>query len=176
MRLENIEGLSFNFPDAISAFKFDETDSSKATFHGAPMKAVDAVVELKEVYLFIEIKKYDDPADFDIKTFIDQNDFEQKMKHFSWLKKYLKYKYRDTFLYRFAEDKIDKPIHYLCILNFENALNNAMQKFLKQELPVGKPSKRWKKKIAEDCHVLSIERWNEVFPNWTINKYSGSTK
>jgi len=170
MKLENIDGFSFDFPDAVTAFKFDEPDSTKITFHGAPMKAVDIVVEIKEAYLFIEIKNYDDPADFDIKTFIDQNDLDSKQKHFTWLKNYLKYKYRDTFLYRFAEEKIDKPVHYLCLLNFENALNASMQKFLKQELPVGKPTRRWKRTIADSCQVLSMSKWNEVFPNWPVVK------
>ena len=139
------------------------------------MKAVDAIVELKEAYLFIEIKNYDDPADFDIKTFVNQIDLDKKQDQFRYLKNNLKYKYRDSFLYRFAEDKVNKPIHYLCLINFENALNSFMQKFLKQELPVGKPSKRWKKTIAESCQVLSLIKWNEVFPNWPVDKYSGST-
>ena len=72
MKLENIDGFSFNFPDAINAFKFDERDSTSNKFHGAPMKAVDAIVEFKDAYLFIEMKNYDEPADFDIKSFIDR--------------------------------------------------------------------------------------------------------
>ena len=78
MKLENIDGFSFCFPDAVNAFKFDETDRTKDTFHGVPMKAVDIIVELKNAYLFIEIKNYDDPADYDIKTFIDNMDLKEK--------------------------------------------------------------------------------------------------
>ena len=175
MKLVNIEGFSFDFPDAINAFKFDETDRTKATYHGATMlKSVDIIVELSSYYLYIEIKNYDDPADDDIKTFIDQTDFEERQRLFRWLKNYLKYKYRDSFLYRFAEEKIDKPIHYLCLLNFENALNNVMQKALSHELPLGKPSKRWKKTIVESCHVLNAKKWNEVFPYWPVAKYTES--
>lgn len=176
MKLVNIDGFSFDFPDAIDAFKFDETDKAKATYHGATMlKSVDIIVELPEHYLFIEIKNYDEPADFDTKTFIDQNELKEKQRSFRWLKNYLKYKYRDSYLYRYAEEKVDKPIHYLCLLNFDNTLNIAMQKFLNQELPVGKPSGRWKKTIVESCQVLNVMRWNKVFPKWPVTNYSGNT-
>jgi hypothetical protein len=46
-----------------------------------------------------------------------------------------------------------------------------MQKFLKQELPVGKPSGRWKKTIVQSCHVLNAMKWNKVFPKWPVTKY-----
>ena len=170
MKLVNIDGYTFDFPDAVTAFKFDENNPAKITYHGLPMKAVDIIVEFMDSYLFIEIKNYDDPADYDMKSSVDKTEQDEKQKHFNWLKNYLKYKYRDSFLYRSAEEKTDKPVHYFCLLNFENALNIIMQKNLKQELPVGKPSKRWKKTIADSCHVLNIAKWNDVFPNWPITK------
>jgi hypothetical protein len=170
MKLDNIDGFSFDFPDAIAAFKFDETDSSKPTFHKAPMKCVDMVVELREAYLFVEIKNYDDPADFDIRSFTDEEQSKKKRGGFSWLKNYLKYKYRDSYLFRCAEEKVDKPIHYICLINFENALNSIMQKELKRELPVGKASGRWKHEIANSCQVLTVEKWGAVFPGWPVAK------
>jgi hypothetical protein len=172
MKLENIDGFSFDFQDAVEAFKFDETDKTKATYHGATMlKSVDIIVELASAYLFIEIKNYGDPGDFDINTFPDQNALQDKRRHFKWLKNYLKYKYRDSYIYRLAEEKTNKPIHYLCLLNFDNTLNTVMQKALKQELPVGKPSKRWKHTIVASCQVLNPTKWNEVFPKWPVTRY-----
>jgi hypothetical protein len=170
MKLDNIDGFSFDFPDAIAVFKFDETDSSKSTFHDVPMKCVDMVVELREAYLFVEIKDYDDPTDFDITNFTDEEQLKKKRDGFRWLKNYLKYKYRDSYLFRCAEEKVDKPIHYICLINFENALNSIMQKELKREIPVGRASKRWKHEIANSCQVLTVEKWVTVFPGWPIAK------
>jgi hypothetical protein len=170
MKLENIDGFSFDFTDALDVFRFDEKDKTKATFHGLPMKAVDIIVELNDAYLFVEIKDYDDPVDYDIRTFADENELDNKRKHFNWLKNYLKYKYRDSCLYRYAEDKLDKPIHYLCLINFENALNSILQKTLNKELPVGIASKRWKREIAQSCQALNISKWNKLFPKWPVVK------
>ena len=175
MKLENIDGFSFDFPDAITAFKFDETDKTKVMYHGATMlKSVDAIVEFPNSYLFIEIKNYIAPNEFNIKNFIDQAELDTKQLKFKWLKNYLKFKYRDSFLYRYAEKKVEKPIHYLCLINFDNSLNLVMQKALRQELPVGKPSKRWKESIIESCQVLNILKWNKVFPNWPVTESKGS--
>jgi hypothetical protein len=173
MKLANVDGFSFDFTDALDAFVFDEKDKTKTTFHGLPMKAVDIIVELKTAYLFIEIKKYDDPADFDTKSFTGEDELKEKRLYFRWLKNYLKYKYRDSYLFRHAENKADKPIHYLCLINFENALNITLQKSLRQELPVGKASRRWKRKIVHSVHVLNLTKWNQRFPAWPVVPVSG---
>lgn len=38
MKVVAADGFEFQFTDALDAFVFDETDSTKPTFHGAPMK------------------------------------------------------------------------------------------------------------------------------------------
>ncbi len=172
MRLENIDGFSFDFTDALDAFVFDEKDRSKATFHGQPMKAVDIVVELSSAYLYLEIKDFHDPAAYDIRNFDDEEELKVKRDGFKWLKNYLKYKYRDSYLYRHAEKKVQKPIHYLCLLTFENALNSIMQKSLTRELPVGKASRRWKRELVTSCQVLNLEKWNQRFPKWPAARNS----
>jgi len=166
------DGYTFNFQDAIAAFVFDEKDKTKPTFHGAPMKAVDVVVELESTYLFIEIKHYDRPDEFTVNDNDDIETQHQKNAHQKWLKNYLKYKFRDTFLYRYAEGKTDKPVHYLCLVNFDHALNTWLKKNLRKELPVDKPSIRWKLKLAESCQVLNIEAWNTNFPKWPVKLIS----
>lgn len=40
MKVVIADGFEFRFSDAIDAYVFDEKDSSKATFHGAPMKGL----------------------------------------------------------------------------------------------------------------------------------------
>jgi hypothetical protein len=166
MKLENVDGFSFDFTDALNAFVFDEKDKNKDTFHGVPMKAVDIIVELQDKYLFVEIKKYDVRVDSSVELPLDDSESDDKRTRLNWLKNYLKYKYRDSYLFRYAENKVDKPIHYLCLINLENALNSILQKTLRRELPVGIASNRWKKEIVSSCQVLNLDKWNKLFPEW----------
>jgi len=170
MKLDDVDGFCFDFTDAIDAFVFDEKDPTKPKFHGLPMKAVDIVVELAEAYLFIEVKDFNDPQLYNEFSSTDDIDGKKKHDNFKWLKNYLKYKYRDSYLFRCAEQKVDKPIHYICLLAFDNALNIRVQKALKSELPTGRASKRWHKEIAVSCQVVNIEKWNKNFPKWPLTR------
>jgi hypothetical protein len=158
----SVDGFDFDFLEAVDAFVFDEKDKTKPTYHGLShaMKTVDIIVELENHYLFIEVKDFFSPQDY------------QGKDHFNHLKQVLKYKYRDTFLYRWAEQKIDKPIHYLCLLTLENALISRMNKAIRLELPWGKPIGRWERSIVEACVVLNEERWNTNFPKWPVKRTS----
>lgn len=160
------DGYRFNFTDAITAFKFDETDPALPTFHGVPMKSVDIIAEFTGEYLFLEVKDYDATVEFDPDFEADKGEHD----NFKWLKRYLKYKYRDSYLFRYAENKTDKPVHYICLLNFDDALNSVMRKNLRNELPVGKASVRWTKAIAQSCQVLNLDAWNRNFPKWPAQK------
>jgi hypothetical protein len=115
MRIVQADGFEFCFTDALDAFVFDETDRSKPTFHGAPMKGVDIVAEFAEAYVYVEMKDYDDYSMYDV-NIADLTDEEKRYRQdsFRWLKNYLKYKFRDSYLYRHAEGKVEKPIHYIC--------------------------------------------------------------
>lgn len=167
MKVES-DSYAIDFQDAISAFKFDEIDKSKSTYHGLPMKAVDIIAELRDAYIFVEIKEYDKPDEYDELPEADDTDIKKRRDHFKWLKNYLKYKFRDSYLFRHAEQKVDKPIHYICILNL------VMKKSLHAELPVGEASRRWKQKIVESCQVLDLSAWNRSFPKWPAQKMSKS--
>lgn len=165
------DGFSFTFLDALNAFVFDEKDHDSPNFHGVPMKAVDIVVEFQDFYLFVEIKDFDNLDLYDIDKFHDETELKNKQDAFKWLKNYLKYKFRDTFLFRFAENKVDKPVKYICLLaNWENALCQHLGKSLKAELPTGKASKRWTRELAEDCFVVNLARWNRIFEQWPVRK------
>ena len=142
------DGFSFDFTDALDAFVFDEKDKAKPTYHGQPMKAVDIIAEFQEAYVFVEMKALNDPELYNTGEFGTEEELRQKRDNFKWLKNYLKYKLRDTVLFRIAEQKDTKPIHYICLLTFDNALNSAMKKALQKELPVGKASRRWKQEIV----------------------------
>jgi hypothetical protein len=155
-----VDGYQFDFQDAVDVFIFDEQDKDKASFHGLShaMKAVDLVVELEHDYLFIEVKDFHSPDDY------------KNGSYFNHLKKSLKYKYRDSFLYRWAENKVDKPIRYLCLLTLDNALITRMNKEIRKQLPTGQPIDRWKRPMAHSSLVLNKNRWNENFPKWQVQK------
>lgn len=171
MKIVATDGFEFSFEDAIDAFVFDETDKQKQTFHGAPMKGVDIVAEFETAYLYIELKNYDDVSIYDEGS-ANTEDEKKARDGFRWLKNYLKYKFRDSYLYRHAENKVEKPIHYICLINFDNALNLRMQKALKTELPVGKASRRWVHPLAISCQVVNLKKWNDNFPKWPVKQIS----
>jgi hypothetical protein len=154
------DGYKFDFPDAIEAYKFDETDKLSPYYHGVtPLKAVDVMVELPNTYLFIEIKSYDD-----LSVFAEEHACDTcgaKVNHKNWLKNNLVRKYRDTFLYRYCEKKLDKPIIYVCLLNFDSALLSFFKKRLREEIPLGNSRKgRWKKTILEHVILTNMAAWN----------------
>lgn len=152
--------LEFCFSDAINAFKFDENDNTSKYYHGLShcMKAVDFIVELEKYYLFVEVKDMYSPDEY------------YKPDKFNHLSNVLKEKFRDTFLYRYSENKLDKPVHYLCLINLENALVVTLMKRLKIILPEGLNSKRWERPLAKSCIVANIERWNSRFPKWEVKR------
>src|SRR5580765_1363981 len=162
------DGFEFFFEGAKDVFIFDEKDPKKSTFHGAPMKGVDIVAVFPDQYIFIEIKDYTAEADqYDEAKAADTAELMAVCDKRKWLKNYLKYKFRDTYLYRHAEDKVDKEIHYLCLLTFDNALCSTMAKSLRKELPVGR-NRRWVRELAKSCNVLNVVQWNKNFPKWQV--------
>lgn len=168
MKVIEADGFEFRFADALDAFVFDEKDNTKPTFHGAPMKGIDIVAEFDEAYIYVELKDYDDSSIYEVLRAANEEEKNLRQTSFKWLKNYLKYKFRDSYLYRHAEQKVDKPIHYICLVTFDNALNSRMQKSLKQELPVGKASRRWMRPLAKSCQVVNLDKWNENFPKWPV--------
>lgn len=164
------DGIEIRFEDAIEAFVFDEKDKTKSTFHGAPMKAVDIIAEFADSYVYIELKNYADLEGYRAGMGENVNESSQRGGHATWLKNYLKQKFRDSYLYRHAEQKVDKPIHYICLINFDNALNRGIERLLRYELPVGLASRRWVKALAKSCHVVNLETWNRYYPKWSAHR------
>ena len=116
------ERVRLDFPNALALYKFDERERLSPTFHGAPMKAVDVLAEFPTFQLWIEIKEY---TPEEIQEMKDERDKGKpgELHHKTWLVNNFKYKFRDTFLYRFCEEKIDLPVVYVCLTNFDHALN-----------------------------------------------------
>lgn len=170
MKIE-AEGFAFDFTDALDGFIFDEKDKNKPHYHGLThaMKAVDLIVELENDYLFIEVKDFHAPGDYDFKHTVDESQCEKRRERFNNLCEVLKYKYRDTWIYRWAENKIDKPIRYLCLLTLDNALISLMNNQLRQQMPTNS-GPRWEREIARSTVVVNVDRWNKNFPAWPVTK------
>jgi len=151
--------LQFDFKDAVNGFKFDEVNRSETAFHGLShcMKAVDFIVEMNDYYLFVEVKDFREAPD----DYFESN--------YNILIKSLTLKFRDSFLYRWAEEKLDKPIIYICLLEFENPLISKIMKDLKRQLPKTGPAGRWQKQLVDDCFVVNAEGWNRNFPEWKVS-------
>ena len=158
MRLDlNEERVRFDFPNALALYKFDEKGKSSPTFHGAPMKAVDVLAEFPTFQLWIEIKEYSHEGILKMKDELDKNK-QVKREYTAWLTDYLKYKFRDTFLYRYCEEKIDLPVVYVCFTNFDSALNSFFRNELSRMLPVGKANpNRWKRELIAKNHIFVVD-------------------
>lgn len=155
--------LQFDFAGAIDAFKFDEQNPALVTFHGLShcMKAVDFVVEYDDHYLFVEIK---DPR--------DPNRYGSEQDK-SALIKNLTTKFRDTFLYRWAENKLDKPVRYQCLVELDNAQTLYLMNQLKNQLPTETPPARWQQPLAHLCAIANLTTWNITFPNIQVSRVAG---
>ncbi|MDD3534855.1 MAG: hypothetical protein PHC50_01725 [Candidatus Cloacimonetes bacterium] len=170
MKPVDSDGYQFIFSDAIAAFKFDSKDKNDSDYHGAPMKAVDVIAEFANAYVFIEIKNFENVERYDENTAINPAGRRMKNRALNSLKEELKYKYRDSFLYRYAESKTDKPTHYICILNLSPSLLYGLEKLLSKELPVGLAGSRWKVSLADSCIVINESMFNSEFPKWSIRR------
>ena len=160
------ERYRFDFPKAKELYKFDERDSLSPTFHGAPMKAVDVMAVFDNFQLWIEIKGYTDEDIQQLKNERDQRKPGDEYHIKDYLVKNFKGKFRDTFLYRYCEDMISKPIIYICLTNFDDAENNYFKKELKRQVPGGKANKkRWIKELIpqDKIFVVNESTWKRNF-------------
>lgn len=156
------EKFRFDFPQANALYKFDERDPLSPTFHGVPMQAVDVIAEFSDFQLWIEIKEFQ-PSEIEaMKKEGNQQKKGQNVHNKAHLTNNLKHKFRDTFLYRFCENKWDKKIVYVCLTNFDDALNVFYRKELRKQIPTGFASERWNKQLLDKSllFVVNEESWH----------------
>lgn len=159
------DGFRFDF-GTDRAFIFDEKDPISPHFHQAPMKAVDLIVELEDRYYFVELKDYSNPLTWN-EILTNRRQTPEEMVN--WLKEILKSKFRDTFLYRWAEIVPEKDVFYICLIDTGAFSLGPLTNSLRRELPVGLHDD-WKRAIAKNCFVMNPERWNQTFPKWKVEK------
>ena len=157
--------LQITFPRSAKARKFDDPKS-----HSLPcMKAVDFIVEEAARISFIEIKDPDHPN----AAAERKKEFIQKFLS-GKLDANLKYKYRDTFLYQWASERVDKPIYYWVIIALDTLTEvelNVRTDDLKRKLPLNGPSSgQWKRPIVTDCRVFNIATWNRHRPRFPLSR------
>ena len=163
---EMTEGnLRIVFPDDVNVRKFDDPGAHGLTC----MKAVDFVVEEAQRTLFIEFK---DPEHPEARRHEGENFIERF--HSGRIDEDLKYKYRDSFLYEWACDRVDKPIYYLVLValgNLKKAELLIRTDSLKAKLPVDGPkSGKWQRPIVSGCAVFNIETWNRNIPAYPVER------
>lgn len=149
--------LEVDVPAAVSALKFDD-----ASTHGFShcMKSVDFIFELHDRWLFVELKDPDGappqfPAAAKFLADLGQGKLDEDFVR----------KFRDTFLYRWAEGVPDKPVQYLVLVaaaGLTDADLMARTDALKRKLPVGRGrSGRWQREVAQGALVLNLSAWQK---------------
>ncbi|MCX7949793.1 MAG: hypothetical protein N2509_06735 [Treponemataceae bacterium] len=161
--------LQISFPPTARVRKFDDIT------HGLShcMKAVDFIVEYDKKYYFIEFK---DPYASGIPDKERAKFLEQFLD--GKIDEDLKYKYRDTFLYEWASEHIDKPIYY-CVLVAIDTLTPAdllnRTDALKRKIPLeGPASGVWKRHFITGCAVFNIATWNQRLPAFPVKRIQGA--
>lgn len=160
-------GLAFDFSDALGGFVFDQMQPALPNFHGiGPMHRVDFIVETADAWLFVEVK---DPGNPKAQR-KGLSKFFQELEN-GTLGATFAAKFIDTFLYRWAEGKLDKPIHYVCLVTLEPALLANLSDDIARKLPpMGARTPRWQRQLFASCHVFNVETWNENFPKWKVER------
>lgn len=157
--------LELSLPPGVQGRKFDDSD------HGLLhcMKAVDFIVEEPDRVLFIEFKDPDHPR----ATPKHREDFLRELLS-GGRDDDLVRKYRDSFIYRWAEGSVEKPITY-CVLIAASWLDEAMlltrTEEMKRKLPIeGPASGVWQRKIVVGCSVFNIKTWNRHLQQYLVRR------
>ncbi len=159
--------LQISIDASLKPRKFD--DNSHGLSHC--MKAVDFIVELSEMYLFIEFKDPEHP----LSSHQDRQEFVQDFSS-GRVDEDLKYKYRDSLLYEWASGRADKPIRYYVLVAIDaltEANLQARTEDLRRRLPAKGPS-GWTRQNVQDCAVFNIECWNRLLPGLPVRRLSTS--
>ena len=159
--------LQITINGALNARKFDGDEHQLSHC----MKAVDFIVELPDLYFYIEIKDPQHPA---APVEISEK-YAQSFKS-GEIDEELKYKYRDSLLYEWACGRADKPVYFLVLIALDILTATELQARthqLNRKLPLDIPnSVSWPRPIVHGCGVFTIESWNETFEMYPVRRIS----
>ena len=136
--------IRIEFPDGLRVRKFDDEKVHGRNDRG--MKAVDFVVEFPDRYIFIEVK---DPETLNA------------LKNVKGLVR----KFRDSFIYEWAEKRADKPIVYIVLVALDGITSaelTVQSDGLRRMLPeLGPFDRRWKRPLVKSCEMMNLAAWNQ---------------
>ncbi len=156
--------LVLELPSHATGFRFDGES------HGLShcMKAVDFIIETPEALFFLELKDPDHPKAHPKAV----EAFQQSLESGKLIKDLVS-KFRDTFLYRWAEGKdFQLTPHYFVIIaarTLDAALLLALTDQLKRGLPLQGP-RSWSRSLAQHCAVFNMETWNKTMPDFRLSR------
>lgn len=167
-RAEKSAELLFHFPDELS---WNELDIQGVKLP-VRMKFVDLVIEREHDILLVEIK---DPSHS--KSPDEQrNSYLKRLRDNSVLTDELTPKARDSYLYLHLMERDGKPFKYVVLLGldaFDPNIQKALMTGFKDRLLADirqEAFEAWKRKHITDCVVLSVESWNQFFPDWSVRR------
>lgn len=165
--------IEIEFTNAIDGLVFDQMKSGQPNYHGiGEMHRVDFIVEFEDAIVFVEVK---DPGNPKAQA-KGLEKFYSELKN-GKLSSTFANKFIDSFLYRWAEEKVHKPIYYLNLVTLDaELLPNFSDEISKKIPPMGKDISRWKRQLAENCQVFNIETWNENFPKWPVTRLAAAAE
>lgn len=168
---ENAE-LEFNFTDGV---EFNELDKQGLKLP-VRMKFVDLVIERENDILLIEIK---DPSHSKSPD-KEKNSYLKRLSNNSVLAQELTPKARDSYIYLHLMEKDKKPFKYIVLIGldaFDSNKQKAILSGFKDRLMADircESFEAWKRKHISDCAVLSVDTWNEIFPDWPVTRIVGN--
>ena len=166
--------IEIDFSGAIDSLKFDQTTvRERPDFHDLhEMPKVDFIVELKDSIYFIEIK---DPEPFELENRTERR-FLQKVES-GKLENSLVNKYICTFLFRWAECKLEKSVHFIILTSLDDGLTaNFNDVLMKRFKDVMKRLSRWSRFPMASCQVLNLKSWSAVYPHWPVTRVNSVDK
>lgn len=167
-RAEKTAELEFNFPDHLQWSELDQQGKKLPV----NMKFVDLVIEREKDILLVEIK---DPSHSRSQV-KQRKDYIKRLADNSLLTQELTPKARDSYLYLHLMERDSKPFKYVVLLGldaFDPDRQKAIMFGFKDRLLADireESFEAWKRKHIADCVVLSVDSWNQQFPEWPLRR------
>lgn len=172
-KAERSAELLFEFPDEVV---WDELDKQGVKLP-MNMKFVDLVIERESDVLLVEIK---DPS-HSMSGNEQRNKYLKRLSDNSVLKQELTPKARDSYSFLHLMERDGKPFKYIVLIGldaFDPVQQKAVLTGFKDRLLADircEAYQAWKRKHIADCVVLSVESWNQQFPDWPVTRLVAAT-